>query len=93
MNKTPLSIFTLSAILAIPATVLAETTLYGKAHLSVDNIDNGEEHRTLVSSNSSRVGIKSSAPISDTLTVLLQLEGGIEWGTNKDASFSGSRDS
>lgn len=93
MNKTTLSILTLTTVLAIPASVLAETTLYGKAHLSVDSIDNGEERRTLVSSNSSRVGIKSSAPLSDTLTVLLQLEGGIEWGTNKDASFSGSRDS
>jgi predicted porin len=91
--KTSLAASVLASLLTMPVIVQAEARLYGIAHLSVDHLDNGEQRRTLVSSNSSRIGIRGSLEKGPDLAVLYQLEGSIEWGTDKDAAFGGSRDS
>jgi predicted porin len=41
----------------------AEVTLYGRAHMSVDWLDAGDESGTYVSSNSSRLGVRASRDI------------------------------
>lgn len=61
---------------AKPAPVI-QTTIYGQLHASVDSIDSGDARDLYLSSNTSRLGFKGSAPMSDTLNskVIWQVEG------------------
>ncbi len=52
----------------------AEFELYGRAHLSVDHLDDGDDGGFNVSSNSSRIGFRASAEINESLTAIMQLE-------------------
>lgn len=49
-------------------------SFYGRAHVSADALDDGQERGLNVSSNASRVGIKGSAEISESLQGVLQIE-------------------
>ena len=61
------------ASLAVPA-MAADVTIYGRAHLSLDSLDNGEEDGTNVSSNSSRLGFKASTKLDSGLEAIVQVE-------------------
>ena len=65
--------------LSAPAASFADATLYGRAHLSLDSLDNGADSAIYLSSNSSRLGVKGSEDLGNGLTILFQLEGGIAW--------------
>lgn len=57
--------------------VLADTaglTFYGRAHASADYLDNGEDSDLNVSSNSSRIGVRTSTEIAPGLKGILQVE-------------------
>src|SRR5690625_7833898 len=59
---------------ALPMTAMAEISLYGRAHVSLDMLDNGAEYSELnLSSNSSRLGFKASKEFGD-LTAIMQIE-------------------
>jgi len=61
--------------------VVADTTLYGKLHTSVDVTNTGGNNagsQTHISSNSSRIGIKGKEIISDNINAVY----GVEWGLN-----------
>lgn len=81
--KNTLIAAAVAAVFAAPA-AFADTTLYGQGHVSLDMIDadsaagyTGEDSAFALASNSSRVGIKGSHKISDSLTAVYQWEMGI----------------
>ncbi|MDX3774100.1 porin [Chromatiaceae bacterium AAb-1] len=61
------------ATLAAPA-FAADVTIYGRAHLSADHLDNGDDSAIKVSSNSSRLGFKASTKLENGLEALVQVE-------------------
>lgn len=78
----------IAAGLAAPA--MADTTLYGQLHASVDLLDgSGDSTDTTVSSNSSRIGVKGSSDLNGGLKVIYQAEWGIDTG-GADNSVSGT---
>lgn len=79
--------------LAVSGQAMAEVTLYGRAHVSVDYLDDGAKYsKTNVSSNSSRLGFKGTHEISPELTAFFQIEQQINFTTGSNdgdsASFS-----
>lgn len=79
----------IAAGLAAPA--IADTTLYGQLHASVDVLDaDGAQSRTEVSSNSSRIGVKGSADLNDGLKLIYVAEFGMDTGgADSPGTFSG----
>lgn len=80
--------------LAIGATILtpimasaADVKIYGRAHVSLDYLDDGKDYNEVgLSSNSSRLGFKVDQKINDDLNVFAQIEQEINFA-------SGSKDS
>ncbi|MEK6748557.1 MAG: porin [Pseudomonadota bacterium] len=56
----------------------AETSVYGKIHLSVDGVSTGYGKHTALSSNSSRIGFKGSEPLADWVVAIWRLESDID---------------
>ena len=69
----------IAAVLATPAAALADTTLYGRAHLSLDSLDDGADSAIYLSNNLSVLGVKGSEALGNGTNVLYQLEGLVEW--------------
>jgi predicted porin len=69
-----------AAAVAAPAAAMADTTLYGKIHMSYDFYtgDNNDASDYGLSSNSSRLGIKGTEAISDNLSLVYQYEVSVE---------------
>lgn len=65
-------------------------SLYGRAHVTVDHLDNGETSGLNLSSNSSRLGFRASTALSKTLKGSMQIEQEVRW-ENGAGSFA-SRD-
>jgi predicted porin len=90
---------TLSA-LAIGATILtpimasaADVKIYGRAHVSLDYLDNGQDYNEVnLSSNASRLGFKVNQDINDDLNVFAQIEQEINFSSgsndNKGVDFA-----
>lgn len=89
--------------LAIGATILtpvmasaADVKIYGRAHVSLDYLDDGKDYNEVgLSSNSSRLGFKVDQKINDDLNVFAQIEQEISFASgekdSKGVNFS-SRD-
>ena len=67
----------IAAGMAAPA--IADTTLYGVIHASVDSLSGSTDY-TGVSSNKSRIGVKGSAELNGGLKAIYQAEWGIDTG-------------
>src|SRR5690606_21386584 len=65
--------------------------VYGRANVSFDHLDNGEDSDFNVSSNSSRIGVTGSAEIAEGFKGILQIETQINYD-NGSGSLAG-RDS
>jgi len=77
----------LLAFIPVVAFSATDTQFYGQAHLSIDQLDNGNESGLNVSSNSSRVGVKITHRLDDRLSVIAQIEALVrieEGDTNSD---------
>ena len=91
MKKTLLS---LTIALSLPATALADISLYGRAHLSLEYLDNGADYSDVsLSSNGSRLGFKADHDLGD-LTVFMQIEQQVDYDegevfTSKRNTFVG----
>src|SRR5690606_81308 len=80
--------------LAIGATILtpmmasaADVKIYGRAHVSLDYLDDGKDYNEVgLSSNASRLGFKVDQKINDDLNVFAQIEQEVNFA-------SGSQDS
>lgn len=53
---------------------IADVEIYGRAHVSVDNLSDGDDQGFNVSSNSSRLGFRASLDVAEGLTGFMQLE-------------------
>lgn len=74
----------------VPAVALAEVTLYGKAHLSLEQQKDGTHSGVFASSNSSRFGVKGSMDFGNGLTGFAQLESGVDATGEGAANGDGS---
>lgn len=51
-----------------------EYTVYGRAHVSVEHLNNGTDSSEYLSSNSSRIGFKGNAEVTEVLQLIWQIE-------------------
>lgn len=69
------------AALAVPAAVSAEVQgpeVYGRLHLSINQMDNGDDSVLNLSSNSSRLGFRGALDLSEGLQAFYQMEAGYD---------------
>ena len=84
MNKTYLAL-SVASILSIPTFSLADTTLYGELHNSLDMVDVGATSNNIShSNNKSFLGIKGGEKISDNLSAVYKIEFGPDIGGGSD---------
>lgn len=57
-----------------PVAAIADVTLYGKANVSFELVDEGDDSYTALESNASRIGFKGSEKINDSIEAIYQLE-------------------
>lgn len=65
--KKSILVVAVGTALAMAGAANAEVSVYGKAHVSIDSLNNGDESFIYVSSNSSRIGFKASEDIEGGL--------------------------
>jgi predicted porin len=82
-----------------PAMAMAEVTVYGQAHLSVDSHSGnggstaaGTQDGMQITSNSSRLGFKGGADLSNGMKALFQYEASVAAGTTGASLIDGTRD-
>lgn len=87
MKKTLLS---LAILAALPAAAVAEVTIYGRANVSIDLLDDGADYSEVnVSSNSSRLGFRAQREF-EGITGIMQIEQEIDY-SNQGSNWA-SRD-
>ena len=80
--KKKLIALVVGAAAVAPALAVADVTVYGRAHISVDYLDDGADYsETNLSSNSSRLGFKGSHDINPSMTAFFQIEQQINFTT------------
>ncbi|ANF81863.1 porin [Acinetobacter sp. NCu2D-2] len=87
MKKTFIA-FTLGATVFTPILAsAADVKIYGRAHVSLDYLDDGQEYRDVnLSSNSSRIGFKAEHQLENDMTVFGQIEQEINFASaSKDS--------
>ncbi len=78
MNKKLIAA-AIAAVVAAPAAVAADTTLYGKVNVSIQANDNGDKgDNYTVNSNASRIGIKGSEDLGNGLKAIFKYEMGYD---------------
>jgi predicted porin len=70
----------------LPVAAFAEVTVYGKANVSIQSADEGDEDQLEVVSNASRIGVKGGEEINSDLKVIYQFE----YQTEVDDGANGS---
>lgn len=89
MLKKNLLAIAVGAALAVPAVAMADITIYGRAHVSVDYLDDGAKYsETNLSSNSSRLGFKGDHQINPDLKAFFQIEQQVLFGSEGSSSFN-----
>lgn len=87
--KKKLIAIVVGAAAAMPAMAMADISIYGRAHVSVDFLDDGAEYsETNLSSNSSRLGFKGDHQINPNLKAFFQLEQEVYFGREGGSSFN-----
>jgi len=82
-----------AAALTAPAMAFAEATVYGKANMSYDRVNDGAvanaSTMNVLTSNNSRIGFKGSEDLGGGLSTVWQMEAaiGVDDGTNKAGNF------
>ncbi|WP_019594543.1 porin [Thioalkalivibrio sp. ALM2T] len=89
MNRKQLLTSLVAAGLLAPAIATADWTIYGRANISVDYLDNGADYSepSLVS-NSSRLGFKGEHEFRDQLVAIFQIEQGIDFDADDDLTLA-----
>ena len=73
--KKQLIALAVAAAVITPMAAMAEATVYGRAHVSLDFDDDGVDSSTNISSNASRVGFKASMDLDNGMKAGAQMEG------------------
>lgn len=79
-----LTALAVAAVLAAPAIASAQEVkinkpeIYGRMHLSINQMDNGDDDALNLSSNSSRIGFRGTLDISEGLQAFYQMEAGYD---------------
>ncbi len=73
MNKKLIAA-AIAAVVAAPAAVAADTTLYGKAHVFVASNDDGSRDNYTAESTNSRLGVKGSEDLGGGLKAIFKYE-------------------
>lgn len=85
--KKKLIAIAVGAAAVMPALVQADISIYGRAHVSTDYLDDGDDYsETNLSSNSSRLGFKGSHDINPDLKAFFQIEQEINFATGSGGS-------
>lgn len=80
--KMKLIAVAVGAALSVPGVAMADVSIYGRAHVSVDYLDDGARYsETNLSSNSSRLGFKGDHEINPDLKAFFQIEQQINFTT------------
>ncbi len=89
MNRKHLLTSLIAAGLVVPALASADWTVYGRANISVDYLDNGASYSepSLVS-NSSRLGFKGEHEFREQLIGIFQIEQGIDFDAGDDLTLA-----
>ncbi|WP_333609191.1 porin [Arsukibacterium sp.] len=75
MKYVTRTVLTSAILLALSVQAQANTiSIYGRAHLSLDHLENSIDSGTNVSSNSSRLGFRTSTKLDNGLEAFVQLE-------------------
>lgn len=89
MKKKLLAV-AVSTLVAMPVVSLADVKIYGRAHVSLDMLDDGADYNELnVSSNSSRLGFKGESK-QGNYTAFVQIEQQVDF--NNGAANASARD-
>lgn len=97
MNKKLLAV-AVTAALAVPAVNAnadtANVTVYGKLHVSIDQVDadNGSEDETRITSRASRLGFKGSEKLGNGLKAVWKAEFGINMTEDTVTNVTGPTD-
>lgn len=84
--KMKLIAVAVGAAMSVPAVAMADVTVYGRAHVSVDYLDDGARYsETNLSSNSSRLGFKGDHEINPDLKAFFQIEQQINFTTGSSS--------
>ncbi|MBA1264680.1 porin [Stutzerimonas stutzeri] len=87
--KKKLIAIAVGAAMAVPAVAMADVSFYGRAHVSVDYLDDGADYsETNLSSNSSRLGFKGDHQINPNLKAFFQIEQQINFTSGSTDSSS-----
>jgi predicted porin len=78
MNKKLIAVAIAAAVAAPAAMAGNDTTLYGKVHMSVDNIDNGTTDIVQVNDHASRLGVKGSEDLGNGMKAIFKMEMGYD---------------
>ncbi|MDY6458206.1 porin [Acinetobacter faecalis] len=86
MKKTLCALAVGATILTPVMAAAADVQVYGRAHVSLDYLDDGKDYNEAnLSSNSSRLGFKVNQKVNDDLNVFAQIEQEINFSSgNKD---------
>lgn len=87
MKKTILAL----AVAALPVAAFADVTVYGKANVSVQQADEGDDYSQIeLVSNASRIGLKGGEDLGDGLKAIYQFEyeTSPDDGDNKGQTFT-----
>ena len=82
----------LTALTAISAQA-GDYTIYGKLHLSLDALNNGDSTEMFLASNISRFGIKGTRELNDNFTFIWQFESFLDMSNFNDSATLANRNS
>lgn len=89
MNRKHLLTSLIAAGLVVPALATADWTLYGRAHVSADVLDDGADYNEFnVSSNSSRLGFRGEREFREQMIGMFQIEQQVDFDTAADNELS-----
>lgn len=87
MKKTLCALAVGATILTPVMAAAADVKVYGRAHVSLDYLDDGKDYNEVaLSSNSSRLGFKVDHKINEDLTAFAQIEQQINFSSGSDDS-------
>lgn len=93
MNRKKILIGMMAAGLTIPTVVAADWTIYGRANVSIDYLDDGNDFSEVdVVSRSSRLGFKGEREWNDQLVGIFQIEQQINFDSAEEDETFTTRD-